>query len=373
MAGNLRYRDGAWRLTVYAGRRPDGRQHRIHATVHGADNRTGRREAERALAALVAQVDAGQHQPTRAHTVDQLLDAWLAQRSGHLAATTHATYTSCADLHIRPALGPTRVDKLRPSHLNRLYDQLTGQGLAPKTVRHVHGTISAALGYAVRWQWVAANVAERAGPPAARRPAIVVPTVAQVDAVIAAGPPDMAALVRVAATTGHRRGSLLALRWTDLDLERGSATFARAVAAVKGQLIEKATKADRVDTVTIGPATASVLTAMRHRHAETALACGAALSASAFLWPQDPAGLRPWHPGGVGARWRAACRRAGVTGVRFHDLKHFAASVMLSEGVPMHIVSQRTGTSAATLERVYAHFIPGADAEAAVIMDRLLG
>lgn len=367
MSGSVRYRDGAWRLTVQADRR------RHYATVHAPNNRTGRKQATDALAALVVEVNSGQHLGDHTTTVAQALDAWHNHHAPNVEAGTANNYRQAIDHHITPHLGHHRLHKLRPHHIDALYATLRQQGLAPKTIRNIAGTLHTALNQAVRWGWIARNPATQAEPPTAKRRPITVPTAAQVLAVTQHARPDFAAMIRLAATTGHRRGSLLALRWTDVDLDTGQVTFARAIANVNGDLIEKGTKVDRVDRSTLGPVTLEVLRQHRARCAETALACGRPLPPDAFLFHQDVDHHRPWHPGGVNRRWATACAKAGVSGVRFHDVKHFAATQMLSAGVPPHVVAQRTGTSAETLQRIYAHHLPRADEAAAELMDRLLG
>lgn len=367
VSGSLRHKDGAWRLTYQA----DGRRH--YATVQAPNNRTGRRAAGSALAQLIAEVDRGRHRGDPTTTFAELVEEWHAHQARNLEARTVEAYQD--DLaRALPHLGHIRLPKLRPHDLDRLYRHLQNQGLAAKTVRNVHGTISAVLSHAVRWEWIDANPAARASPPVAKRKPIIVPQPDQVLAVIRAARPDFAVYLRVAATTGHRRGTLLGLRWDDLDLDAGMVTFERAIAAAGGDLHVKGTKADRADTVTLG---ADVVTALRsHRAAcvETTIAVpGLAFAEDGYVWAQDPTGRRPWHPGGVGVRWRTACQRAGVTGVRPHDLKHFAVTRMLAAGVAPWVVANRTGTGLPTILKVYAHWVPGQDGGAAEVMDRLLG
>lgn len=368
MAGTLRHQKGAWRLTYQA----DGARH--YRTHPGPDTPKGRRDAERALAALVAEVDTRRLVGDQGSTVAHLLDAWLTHAARDLEVRTLRGYEGHARLHLAPHLGPIRLNRLRPHHIDACYDALLDGGLAPKTVRNAHGTLHAALAQAVRWGWIARNPADSADPPTAKRPSLSVPTPGQVRALIAAARPDFATYLRLAATTGHRRGTLLALRWTDLDLEAGEATFARAVVdAGGGRLVEKGTKADRTDRATLDPATADALRAHRTRMAERALAAGVALGDRGHVFSQDPAGERPWHPSGVNVRWRTTCRAAGVTGVRPHDLRHFAVTELLTAGIPPHVVGQRVGLSTATMLRVYAHHIPRSDQAAAEMMGELLG
>lgn len=367
MSGTVRYKDGAWRIAYQA----DG--HRHHATVHGPNNKTGRRDADKALAQLITQVDTGRRTGHSA-TVNDLLDAWLRHIAPTRAARTTDDYRSKARLHIRPALGPKRLDKITAYDIDHLHTTLRDKGLADKTIRHVDTTLHAALGHAVRWGWITTNPMAQAERIPDTRPELRVPSVDEVRAAIEAAEADFAAMIHTIASTGHRRGSLLGLRWPDIDTDHQRITFRRAIAHVPGQpLIVKETKARNIAVASLEPALGRRLAALRLRAAERSLACGAQLHDDAYLWSARPEGDRPWHPSSVPKRWAATCRAAGIEGVRFHDLKHFAVTQLLAEGRPAWEVAQRTGTSSATIERVYGHFIPGRDDGAAGVMDRLLG
>lgn len=373
MSGSKRFKDGAWRLTVAAPPGPDGRPRRLYRTVQAPNNRTGARQADQVLAALVTDVAQGRHAKTNV-TVNELLDAWLAHITPTRAARTTEGYDSKTRLHVRPYLGQKRLDRLTAFDVDQLHSTLRARGLAEKSIRHVDTALHAALTHAVRWGWLAVNPMAAAERIDVAQPDIVVPTVAQVRATMQAAAADFAAVIHTAASTGHRRGSLLGLRWTDIDLDASHITFQRAIAHVPGQpLIVKSTKAKTVARATLEPALAVRLRNLRSMAVERALACGISLDPDAYVWSHQPSGDRPWHPTAVPKRWARSCAAAGVKGIRFHDLKHFAVTTMLADGIPVWQVAQRTGTSSATIERVYGHFIPGRDAGAAGLMDRLLG
>lgn len=366
MNGSIRWKEGSWRLTYQA----DGRRH--FRTIRAPNNRRGQQEAGRALAALITEVDRGRHRGDPNTTFADLVDEWFTTVGPHREAGTRDAYRQ--DLaRALPHIGDIRLVKLRTIHLDRLYAHLE-QTYQPKTVRNTHGTISSLLGSAVRWGWIDENPAADADPPDWHPDEINVPTVDQVEALIAAARPDFAVYLRLAATAGHRRGSLLGLRWTDVDLDQRTLTFARAIATAEGDLHVKGTKANRTDTITLGAKVAEVLREHRTTCIETALAIpDLAYPDDAYLFSQDPAGARPWHPGGVAQRWRPTCRRAKVQDVRPHDLKHFAVTRLLAGGIPPWVVANRCGTSLNTILKVYAHWIPGSDGGAADLMDELLG
>jgi integrase len=175
----------------------------------------------------------------------------------------------------------------------------------------------------------------------------------------------------VAATVGVRRGTLVALRWGNVDLDGRRATFLCSIAESVDGPVEKGAKADRPYTVALGAATAEVLADHRRLAVERALAVRATLGSTSFVFSDDGVLTHrnlswPTHA------WQRFARRAGVEGARLHDLRHTAASQMLMAGIPISIVAERLGCTEANVLRTYRHFIPGSDREAAELMDRML-
>jgi len=362
--GSKRYRDGAWRLTVQNG------QQRVYQTVHAPDNRTGERAADEALAALVTEVRAGRHPTGDRITVAQLLDRWLEVGRPDWSPATYQTNKQHAAAYVVATIGDMPLDRLRPADIDLLYAQLR-QRLSAATVAKVHRSIlSPALNRAVRWQMIAANPATGARLPDQDDTHIVPPTPAQVRKLIDHADPWYAVFLRIAASTGARRGSLAALRWGTVDLDARNVRFERAITV--GQ-VEKANKGRRAFTASLSAGDVAALGAHRARMRERALSVGAHLDAAAFVWSPEPDSSAPHWPSSLSREFATTRKRAKVDGVTLHGLKHFAVSQMLTAGVPVHVVAQRTGTTAATLQRVYAHFMPAADSGAADVMDRLLG
>ena len=184
-------------------------------------------------------------------------------------------------------------------------------------------------------------------------------------------PTDFGVFIQLAATVGARRGTLVALRWKDVDLGRGTITFSRAIADSGAGEVEKGTKAERPYTVALGSATLQVLTEHQGRSLGQALSVGVALDGDSFVFSDD-GGVSHWslswpsHASGIYSS------KAGVLGLRLHDLRHCAASQMLMGGIPVSVVAERLGCTEGNVLRTYRHFIPGADRHAADLMDRLL-
>lgn len=367
MKGTIRRRGNAWTLQVYAGRRADGTKRYATRTVRGT-----RSEADTALAQLVAEVTTGQAlDPGQRVTYAELADRWYATRSPDWSPAHAATNRLVLDRHVTPALGPLHLDRITANDIDRLYATLRTT-LAASTVRRVHNAIvHPSLERAVRWRLIATNPATGADLPTLDDREVVVPSTEAVRAILAVGD-DLSTLWRVAATTGARRGTLGALRWGTVDLDAGTARFERAITLGPTGPVEKANKGRRAFTASLGPDVVAALAAHRKAKVAAALAVGVPLGPGSYVWSPSPASDRPWVPSSTTHAFGRVRARAGHPEVRLHDLKHWAVTQMLTAGIPPHVVAQRTGTTLATIMRVYAHYLPGADGGAAEVMDRVL-
>lgn len=340
--------------------------------VHG-----GKRDAERALNQLVIDVSSGRASASAA-TVGDLLDRWLANVGSTLSPRTLQGYRRVTDQRLVPALGGMRLSKLNAAHLDRLYRSLSAEGLAPASVRAVHAVLSSALNQAVRWGWIGENVADRATPPPARRARLDPPDPTTVIALIEAAKrsryPELGLFFHVAAVTGARRGELVALRWSSIDFDRLQVLIERAVVQVGREVIEKDTKTHQARRLAIDVATAELLAAHREAMDRRARMAGTEIVDQSFVFSDEPDGSMPWKPDRVTTAFGRICRQEGATGVRFHDLRHFAATRLLSSGVDVRTVSGRLGHAAAsTTLGVYAHFLQSTDQAAAEVLGGLLG
>ena len=211
MAGTMRERSpGHWQLRAYVGRDPDsGQKRQVQRTFSGT-----KREAEKALAALVTDVGQGHIDNSHA-TFGELLDAWVEHITPMRHPKTVHEARRSIETRIRPALGHIRLDQLTGADLDRWYGRWLSEGLSPSTVRRFHAVISAALHTGERWGWVGTSPARRSSPPTARPPAIVAPRPDQLERLYQEAlvrDQGLATAVALAALTGARRGELCALK-----------------------------------------------------------------------------------------------------------------------------------------------------------------
>ena len=387
MRGHKRYRAGAWRLVVAAGRDPlTGRRVGVYETVHATNNRAGAKAADARLAELIAAVESGREVlPSRrvaGLSVADLAERWQQahrprrnERTGQWIGWSPKTAKTHADnfrAYILPAVGGADATRLTGLQLDDLYVALEDdRGLSPAVVVRCHSQIRAMFNWALRKKLVPANPALAADPPRVKPGSLRVPSMDEVRAVQEIATPDFAVFVQLAATIGARRGTLIALRWGNVDIEGRRATFSRAIAEGLDGYVEKGTKADRPYTVALGSSTSEVLAAHRQRSIERALSMGVPFTDRSFVFSDD-GGVSHWNLSWPSHAWLRYARKASVAGVRLHDLRHTAASQMLMAGIPVSIVAERLGCTEANVLRTYRHFIPGSDREAADLMDRIL-
>jgi integrase len=378
MKGHLRQRGNAWELRAYVGVDPlTNRQKYLTRTFRG-----GKRDAEEALARFTTEVSGGGY-AAQDTTVGGLIRQWLNLARAELSPTTVRGYDWIIKAYITPTLGNVPLAKLRTAQLDRFYSQLREKGgqqdkpLSAATVHQVHAILRRALQQAIRWGWIAENPAALATPPRVRAlhlsppdPAAVIRLVKEAEET----DPDLACFLHLAATTGARRGEICGLRWRDIDFEAGAVLISRSVVeAAHSVIVEKDTKTHASRRIALDPGTVTVLLAQWDRLSSRAAASGVALTDAAHVFSRDPEADRPWAPNDVTKAFIRVRNRAGLSSVRLHDLRHFAATRMLVAGVPVRTVSGRLGhANAATTLGVYAHFVEASDRDAATTLGALL-
>lgn len=379
MKGFIRQRGSAWELRVYLGADPvTGKQRYATKSVRGV----GKREAQRLLNEMVVKAERGLEAKTTT-TVGELLDRWFEVARNDFSPKTVREVHGFIERNLRPELGHVRLTKLTAASLDRYYQRLLKQGsrggrpLAPSTIRRIHGILRRALEQGVRWGWLGQNPAASASPPRISTPDIKPPSPEQVGELqrsIAESDPELSMFVRLSAMTGARRSEVIALRWPDLDFEKALLTISRGVVMGPDGLVEKDTKTHQARRVALDPVTVEMLTAHLSSVRERARECGTDVMDIGFVFSSDVEGRTPWYPDSVSRRFRNACKRAGLKSVRLHDLRHYVATRLLSEGVDVRTVAGRLGhRNAATTLNVYSHFVPEADRQAAEVIARLGG
>ena len=358
---------GKWRLRVFAGRDVDGKTVTVSRNFAGS-----RRQAQSALAKLVADVERDQ---TKSHkgTLGELLDAWLVDIEPHRSRYTMREHRRSVEKRIQPALGSMRLDRLNAKHLDEFYRALFDEGLSPASVRRHHSILSAALGRAVKWDWIATNPADKATPPGPTRSNAEAPVVDNVQRLIGAAKEHddvLATAIALAATTGARRGELCALRWSDVDRDRRRLRIDKSLTMIDRTATVGPTKTHQRRDISIDATLLELLAARRGRQDEVARALGADLCEDAFILSRSPDGSEPCSPDSLTGGYARLAQRLGIGGY-FHQLRHFAATTAVASGADVRTVSSRLGHADPSVTlKVYAHAVEARDRDVASLLGR---
>ncbi len=372
MSGTLREKaPGVWEVRFEAGRDPVTRQRRqLSKRVHGS-----KRQAQQALNVMVVEAQAGRYDGTSA-TFEQLANKWLDLVGNDLSPTTLRGYRNKLRVRIFPSLGDRPVNKITTDDLDQLYRALVNQvGLSPATVRQINAIIRRALRQAVIWGWIATNPAANVTPPRVMKPKLSPPNADQVDELLyhaSQRDPELGHFLHIATSTGARRGEVCALRWSNLDTKLGTLTIERSIAEVPGGVKEKDTKTHAERRITLDDQTLAVFEAQRAIVSDRARQVGMKVSAKGYVFSREPDCLVPMTPGTITKQFQVLRDALGFNNVRLHDLRHFAATRMMTAGVPVRTVSGRLGhANPATTLSVYTHFVEASDQAAALVMRNL--
>jgi len=379
MTGHMQERGPkTWRLSVYVGRDARTSKKRyVQRTVHGT-----KREAERALARLVTEVDEGRHSASAAGTFGNLLDRWLETKEQSVDVSTISSYRWLTEQYVRPALGRSRLASLKPSDIDSFYVRLAagkgvnGKKLSPRTIRMCHGVVRQALEQGRKWGLITRNPALDASPPRSRHHEIHPPSVDQVLQLLTAAKEydeDFAMYLRILAATGCRRSEALALRWRDINFDKCELTIAHSLTVVDSVIVEKDTKTHQIRRLTLDTGTLRELELHRRRAEDRAHECGARLDESMFIFTSEVEGGTPWRPDVATNRFGRLCKLAGISDVRLHDLRHYVATNLGAAGTPLATISARLGhRDKATTLNIYQHTLPLHDQQAAELLGTLL-
>jgi integrase len=352
-----------------------GRRRTATVTVHGS-----RKDAEKELRRLLRAVDTGEHVDPHRITVREWLRTWLEATRQEVAPRTAERYAEIVTNFLVPALGSLQLTRLAPVHIQDAYNGWAAGGrrdgkeggLAPRTRRHIHRILSSALARAVDQQLIARNPCDtfRKRLPRVERSEMTVLTTEQSQRLLGAILHSRVYWpVLIALATGMRRGEIVALRWRNVDIDRGNLRVVESLEQTKAGLRFKAPKNDHARAVTLPAFLVEELRRLRMEQAEELLRIGVRQTGTTLLCAR--ADGEPMPPRSLTHEFaKFAGRVEGVPRVRFHDLRHSHATMLLLTGVHPKVAQERLGHSSisVTLD-LYSHVTATMQEDAAARLD----
>ena len=372
--GHIQQRsEGSFRLRYTLGRDPaTGKRRTATTTVRGT-----RKDAERELTRLLRTIDTSEHVGPNRLKFGQWLEHWLDTVRAEVSPKTHERYEEIVKSYLVPALGNLPLMKITPSQIQKAHntwattrrDSKPG-GLSPRTRRHIHHILKSALGRAVEQQVLARNPAAVLRLPKIERQEMSILSTQQWGRLLeAAAHTRIYWPVFLALTTGMRRGEILALRWRNVDLDRGALRVMESLEQTKAGIRFKAPKTDRARAITLPSFAVEELRRLKREQAEALLRVGIRQSGDTLVCCREDG--EPRLPNSLTNDFHYMMTRVkDLPRVRFHDLRHSHATQLLLEGVHPKIAQERLGHSTITTTLdLYSHVTDSMQVDAAERLD----
>ena len=310
-----------------------------------------KKDAQAALTKALNQLNEGTYVEPSKMTLNEFLDIWIESKKLTVKVNTQQKYHYILQNHIRPFLGQMRVASIKPLHISQLYSELHEKGRSNATMQSVHTVLVNIFNEAVKLQVVTQNVVVAISKPQHKPQEMNIWNQEEVQKFLEVATDTPYELVYVLAiNTGMRQGELLGLLWDDVDFEKKVIKVRHTITAGSNEVQESTKTASRAEQrLKLGDS-------YQNMNLVTASTVGT---------PINPKNLR--------RNFNSLIKKASVPQIRFHDLRHTHASLMLQLGINVKVISERLGhaSSKITLDR-YSHSLPTMQKEATKAFDNFI-
>jgi integrase len=373
MKGYFRKRGTKWSFSVDIGR-DAGTGKRKQKTVSGFKTK---KEAEKSCAELISQIENGNYVENTKDTLSSFLNDWLEMKGKQtLKATTLDTYTRTINSRISPAIGKMKLFEIQPIHIQRFYSDLFEEGLSHEYVLLIHRILRSAFNTAYKWQLLQKNVMDHVEIPKVPKKEMKTWTLEQAQKFLSyVNETDAQYYIAyyLAIYTGMRRGEIFGLRWKSIDFDNYKISITQTLSWVsgKGLIFQDAKTRESHRSISISTSVVEELKIHQEEQNKQKLRLGAAYTDNDLVCPSSTG-----HPANTQIAvhyFKVYSERAGVPVIRFHDLRHTHATLLLKLGENPKVVSERLGHSTIqlTLDR-YSHVLPDMQKEASSKFERAM-
>ena len=348
------------------------------------------REAQKELSKFIAKIEGGCTYSASKTTLNQFSKTWLETYvKPNLSPTTYQSYTEKLKIHILPYLGHRRIDKITPFDIDNLYNLLANKftnrkdengnykTLSPASIHRVHEILSSMFSSAERWNLVPYNPCTKVTKPKYKRTKMTCydeeTSKKLINKLLETAPLKYKCFILLAMLGGFRRGEIVGLHWDDIDFKNKKITINRSVYYLGHQGVkEKSTKTDSSNrTIVISGICFDLLKQWRAEQSKMRLALGNKWHSAPNIFTTDDG--RIMNPA-TGPKWFSEfLKKNGFPHIRFHDLRHTFATLLISYNVDVQTVSHKLGhASATTTMNFYVHNLESTDKASAELLDEKL-
>jgi integrase len=357
-----------WLVRVSLGREAATGTRKYHnRTIRGSF-----REAQINLNTKLQERDIGRLPRVAAMSLNQYLDQWLAMAAKpRLRPKSYTDYEALLRLHIRPDFGVRPLGAITQFEIQRVYAQMLERGLSPRTIEYTNGVLQSAFRQAVRWKMLMEDPCVGVDLPHMKPREMAALSLEECRRFLAvARASRWFGLFALAMTTGMRPSEYLALKWSDVDWQRGAASVCRTIQIAGASWRFDDTKRKRSRRVV--KLQGFVLEALENMQKARLSAENGEPQVEHDLIFRSEAGA-PLRQRTVKREFRKLLKAGGIRSIRLYDLRHTAATLAIAAGVSVKVISDQLGHASIsfTLER-YSHVLPSIQDEAAAKVERLL-
>lgn len=310
-------------------------------------------------------------------TLDEYLDHWLASVKPSLSERTYSDYESILRRYVRPVLGRNPVCEIVPTDVQRIVNEMQYKELSARTVRYAHTVLSSALKYAVEpWKLLTYNPAAYVKLP--RQEHTERPWLSEEDAqrfLAALSEDKYGLLFELALVTGMRPEEYLALKWSDLDMKRGTATVNRVLYYRRkggGWFFKEPKTKKSKRTIPLPSPLVQRLGEYKRSQAEERLKAGSVWEDHNLVFCSEvgsPLGLWNLHR----RHFKPLLEKAGLPDIRLYDLRHSCATLLLKARENLKVVSERLGHASTKITAdIYQHVDESMQREATAKLESML-
>ncbi|WP_139490112.1 site-specific integrase [Brevibacillus dissolubilis] len=365
MKGYFRKRGSTWSFTIDLGR-DEKTGKRKQKTKSGFKTK---KDAERACNELINQMNKGLYVEPSTTTLKEFIMEWMETRAKQvLRPSSYDNHLVVIESHIIPDLGDYKLVDLTPAHVQRFYSQKTKQGLSPDYIRYMHNILNKSLKHAAKWELIPKNIIELVDPPRLRDKEIQTWTLEEATEFLEYSKNHGERFYigyLLAIYTGMRRGEILGLRWKDCNLKQAKASIRQTLYRTRQGLIfqEPKTKSSKRQ-ISLPQTVVDALNKYRIRQNTRKLSLGTAYHDHDLIVCTEDG--KPVEPRNFVRHFDRMIKESGSPKIRFHDLRHTHATILLQIGEHPKVVSERLGHSriSVTLD-TYSHVLPDMQKDAA--------
>ena len=359
MRGHIKQRaKGSYSISIYLGIDTITKKKKYKwYTVHGT-----KKDAEKFLTEKLNEIDNGIFVDSKDMTLETYLNYWYNQCCvPNLSPTTYESYKRNIDTHIIPCLGNIKLKDLKPLHLQSFYTNRLESPLSKTSVKYLHRILHCALNQAQKWQLVSINVADCVDAPKPEKYVATTLTPDQITLLIdAVKNTNIYLPVIIAISTGMRRGEVLGLTWENIDIKNSIIRITQTLLPTKNGLQilpPKTQKSNRI--ISMPPTLKNILAEYKEK-----------TSCKFVCYNEFDELINPSY---LNHKFKQILEDNNLPKVRFHDLRHSHASLLLSQGVHAKVISERLGHSNISITMdLYSHVYDATNIEVANNFDTFI-